>query len=144
MQQTNKTLLVGDKVSVCRAFSIDDLRQFADLSGDHNPIHIDSDYALNTPFKQNICHGILISGLISGLIGCKMPGEGTIYLAQNLQFKHPLFVNENVTASVEISAIRADKPIVTLTTQCVKDNGDVVITGEAVVKVNPALLAINR
>jgi acyl dehydratase len=85
-------------------------------------------------------HGILVASLFSGLIGMKLPGEGSIYLGQHLSFKAPVAIGEQVTASVEIIKIRKDKPIITLRTVCVNSEGKVVIDGEAVVKVNPSLL----
>ncbi|KZZ61246.1 MaoC family dehydratase, partial [Oleiphilus sp. HI0123] len=106
---------------------------FAELSLDFNPVHLDADYAAKTPFGKQIVHGMLVSSLFSGLLGKHLPGEGTIYLGQDLKFKKPIFINQEVTATVEIINIRNDKPIITLSTLCVNDQGETVIEGEAVV-----------
>ena len=131
----NKTLNVGDKAALSKAFSEEEVFQFANISTDRNPLHLDSDFGETSIFGQRIVHGMLVASLFSGLIGMTLPGEGSIYLGQNLTFKAPVAIDEKVTASVEIINIREDKPIVTLRTVCTNSKGMVVIEGEAVVKV---------
>lgn len=131
-------LQVGQRASVKKAFSGADVAQFADLSLDKNPIHLDEDFAANTVFGRRIVHGMLVASLFSGILGQKMPGEGTIYLGGTIQFVGPVFIDEPVTAFVEITKIREDKPIVTLKTWCENSNGETVVDGEAVVKVPAA------
>ena len=131
----NKTLNVGDTASLSKAFSEEEVLQFANISADKNPLHLDRDFGEASIFGQRIVHGILVASLFSGIIGMKLPGEGSIYLGQSLTFKEPVAIDEKVTASVEIIHIRKDKPIVTLRTVCVNSKGTVVIEGEAVVKV---------
>lgn len=128
-------LNIGDTASIHKTFTNEEVDQFAKLSLDRNPIHLDEDFAKNTVFGKRIVHGILVASLFSGLLGDKLPGKGTIYLGQKLSFKKPVFIGEEVTASVEITNIREDKPIVTLKTICVNNTNEVVIDGEAVVKV---------
>jgi acyl dehydratase len=122
---------------VSKAFSEAEVLAFANLSLDHNPVHIDPEYAAQTMFGKQIVHGMLVSSLFSGLLGQKLPGEGTIYLGQNLSFKKPIFIDQNVTASVEVTDVRTDKPIITLKTTCVDDDGQVLVSGEAVVMYKP-------
>lgn len=131
----NKTLNVGDTASLSKAFSEEEVLQFANISADKNPLHLDRDLGEASIFGQRIVHGMLVASLFSGIIGMKLPGEGSIYLGQSLTFKAPVAIDEKVTASVEIIHIRKDKPIVTLRTVCVNSKGTVVIEGEAVVKV---------
>jgi len=131
----NKTLNVGDTASLSKAFSEEEVLQFANISADKNPLHLDRDFGEASIFGQRIVHGILVASLFSGLIGMQLPGEGSIYLGQSLTFKAPVAIDEKVTASVEIIKIRTDKPIVTLRTVCINSTGTVVIEGEAVVKV---------
>jgi len=131
-----KKIKVGDKASLSRVFTREDVIQFAGLSMDRNPIHLDEEFAAASIFGGPIVHGMLVASLFSGLIGVELPGEGSIYLGQSLSFKAPVPVGQEVTASVEIVKIRADKPIVTLRTVCVNSDGQVVIEGEAVVKVS--------
>ena len=130
-----KDLKVGDKASRSKVFTDDDVKQFAEISTDKNPIHLDEEYARNTIFKQRIVHGMLVGSLFSGILGCDLPGEGTIYLGQTLSFKAPVPLNEEVTATVEVMNVRDDKPIVTFKTTCVDSNGKVVVEGEATVRV---------
>jgi len=128
----------GDKAVLKKAFSEQDVRLFSELSTDDNPVHLDNEYAVNTQFGQCIVHGMLVSSLITGLIGGKLPGHGCIYLGQTLSFKAPVYVNEEVEASVEVIHIREDKPIATLKTLCHKADGTLAIEGEAVVKFTQA------
>lgn len=128
-------LKVGDKASVSRVFTDQDVLEFSKLSLDTNPIHLDEEYASKSLFGQKIVHGMLAASLFSGLLGTKVPGEGSIYLGQALSFMAPVFIGDELTATVEIIKIREDKPIVTLKTVCVNSKGKVVIEGEAVVKI---------
>ncbi len=128
-------LHVGQRASVTKAFLESEVAQFAELSLDKNPIHLDQDFAASTVFGRRIVHGMLVASLFSGILGQKMPGEGTIYLGGTIQFVGPVFIDEPVTAFVEITKIREDKPIVTLKTWCENPNGEIVVDGEAVVKV---------
>ena len=129
-----KTLKIGEKASVKKAFTEKDVLSFSTLSTDTNPLHLDQEFASKTIFGEPIVHGILVASLFSGLIGVVLPVTGSIYLGQNLSFKAPVHLNEEVTATVEVIKIRDDKPIVTLKTICVNSLGETVIEGEAVVK----------
>lgn len=126
---------IGDKATLKKTFSESEVEHFAKISLDDNPIHLDKKYAKNTVFGQPIVHGILVASLLSGLMGGKFPGHGSIYLGQTLKFMAPVFIDEEVEASVEIINIREDKPIITLKTRCVKGDGTVVLEGEAVLRV---------
>jgi acyl dehydratase len=131
----DKALKVGEKALLSKAFTEEEVFQFANVSTDKNPLHLDKDFGEASIFGQRIVHGMLVASLFSGLIGMELPGEGSIYLGQSLTFKAPVAIDEEVTASVEIINIREDKPIVTLRTVCINSEGTVVIEGEAVVKV---------
>ena len=131
-----KTLKVGDRVSLSKAFTEEEVFQFAETSTDKNPLHLDKEFGAASIFGERIVHGMLVASLFSGLIGMELPGQGSIYLGQTLSFKAPVRIGEEVIASVEIIKIREDKPIVTLQTLCVNAEGVVVIEGEAVVKVS--------
>jgi acyl dehydratase len=131
----SRDLKVGDKVSVSKIFTDGDVLDFSNLSLDKNPIHLDQSFAEKSNFGKKIAHGMLVASLFSGLLGMKLPGEGSIYLGQSLSFTAPIYIGDKVTATVEVIKIRPDKPIVTLRTFCVNSEGLVVIEGEAVVKV---------
>ncbi|MFC1581700.1 MaoC family dehydratase [Candidatus Neomarinimicrobiota bacterium] len=128
-------LKIGDSATLTKAFSSEEVNEFAKLSLDNNPIHLDEDFATASMFGQRIVHGMLVASLFSGLLGQKLPGVGSIYLGQKLSFKVPVIIGEEVTASVEIIDIRNDKPIVTLKTVCANQAGKTVIDGEAVVMI---------
>jgi len=130
----NDKLKIGDRASIIKRFVDEDILIFSELSNDKNPIHLDSNFASKTHFGRKIVHGMLIASLFSGLLGEKLPGKGTIYLGQTITFIKPVFINEEVTASVEIQYIRKDKPIYTLKTICETKLNGIVVDGEAIVK----------
>lgn len=125
---------IGQKAEIYKSFSEDDILNYIRCSGDNNPIHYDIDYADKSIFHGRIVPGLLVASLFGGLLGSRLPGEGTIHLGQSLSFKEPIFINERVKAEIEVIHIRKDKPIITFKTVCHKTNGDIAITGEAVVK----------
>jgi 3-hydroxybutyryl-CoA dehydratase len=124
---------LGAKASRTQTISDEVIRAFADLTGDHNPIHLDEDYAAGTRFGRRIAHGMIAASLISATLANDLPGPGTVYLSQTLHFKAPVYPGETITATVEVKALRSDKPLVTLATTCTKQDGTVVLEGEAVV-----------
>tara|TARA_R110002072_G_scaffold94299_1_gene208431 strand:- start:6906 stop:7316 length:411 start_codon:yes stop_codon:yes gene_type:complete len=128
---------LGQQASITRSFSEQDVKDFARLSGDFNPIHIDPKFAKTTVFGQRIVHGVLVSSLFSNLLAEKVPGKGSIYLGQTFKFKKPVFFDQTVTAKVDVINVREDKPIVTLKTTCTNEKGEEVISGEAVLMFNP-------
>ena len=109
-----------------------DIRLFAEVSTDHNPVHLDDAYAQDTIFEGRIAHGMLTAGLISAVIGEQLPGHGTVYLGQSLRFMAPVRPGDTVTACVKVTAIDYARRRVTLETHCAV--GDtVVLKGEALV-----------
>ena len=130
------TLQPGDKASRITPITDEMIRLFADLTGDTNPVHLDDSYAAGTRFGRRIAHGMIAAGLISAALANDLPGPGTIYLSQTLQFQAPVYPGDTITTSVEVKAIRPDKPIVTLITVCRNQNDKVVLEGEAVVLVS--------
>ena len=127
------TFKVGDTAEITRTIEQADVQAFADLTGDHNPIHVDESFAKTTRFGRRIAHGMLTASLISSVLASKLPGEGSVYLGQTLQFVAPVFPGDEITARVTVKEIRADKPILKLETLCLNQRGDVVIRGEATV-----------
>ncbi|MDO5096582.1 MAG: MaoC family dehydratase [Peptostreptococcaceae bacterium] len=126
---------VGDRAQVTKAFSAEDVANFAELSTDKNPIHLDKEYAEKTFFKKNIVHGILVSSLISSALGTQLPGEGSIYMSQELKFLKPVYIGEECTAEVEVLSKRDDKQIIVMKTTVTTNNGQTeVISGQAVMK----------
>lgn len=128
----SREIKVGDTASITRAFTEEDVRQYAELSTDKNPVHLDAEFAATTQFGQRIVHGMLVGSLFSALLGQHLPGDGSIYMGQNLKFKAPVFLDMEVIATVEVTAIREGKPIVSLSTVCTDTDGKVLVTGDAV------------
>ncbi|MEP6719598.1 MAG: MaoC family dehydratase, partial [bacterium] len=126
---------VGDTASISKEITDADIRAFAELSGDFNPVHLDDEFARTTRFGRRIAHGMLGASLISTVLGTKLPGQGAIYLSQTLQFLAPIFPGDAVTAKVTVTKIKEGKPIVTLETVCENQHGETLIRGEAVVLV---------
>ena len=125
-------LKIGDTASLSKTFTDEDVRAFAAISGDKNPVHLDEAYAAQTQFKKRIVHGMLTAGLISAILGTKLPGEGSIYLGQTINFRAPVYLNDTITATVTIIKLHERKPIVTLETVCRNQDDVVVLDGEAV------------
>lgn len=125
----------GDKASRTTTITDEMIRAFADLTGDTNPVHLDDSYASATRFGRRIAHGMIAAGLISAALANDLPGPGTVYLSQTLQFRAPVYPGDTITTAVEVKNVRPDKPIVTLSTVCKNQNDMVVLEGEAVVLV---------
>ena len=126
---------VGDKFSTDRLVTDELIRKFAAVSGDHNPIHLDEEFAKATRFGRRIAHGMLSGAFISAVLGYELTERKIVYLSQTLRFKLPVFIGDTVTTTATITNIRQDKPVVTLETVCTNQNGETLVTGEAVVMI---------
>jgi acyl dehydratase len=126
-------LSVGDSAEITKTIEQTDIQAFADLTGDHNPVHVDEEFAKTTRFGRRIAHGMLTASLISAVLATKLPGEGSVYLGQTLQFVAPVFAGDEITARVTVKEVREDKPIVKLETICVNQRNEIVVRGEATV-----------
>jgi len=127
-----KSLQIGDKTQFTKSITEEEVTLFAKISGDDNPIHLDEEYAKNSIFKQKIAHGFLVGSLISAAIAKDLPGNGTIYLSQNLKFVAPVFMNETITAYIEVLDFPKGNQVV-LSTICKNQDQKIVIEGTALV-----------
>ncbi len=127
-------LKTGMEATYVRRITDEDIRAFAAVSGDNNPIHLDEAYAAETLFKGRIAHGILAASFISKVIGTQLPGPGSVYMSQSLNFRAPVRIGDEVTATVAVAELIPEKKRAILTTHC-SVNGKAVLEGEALVKV---------
>ncbi|PWR23560.1 MaoC family dehydratase [Zavarzinia compransoris] len=127
-------LSIGQSATFGKTVSEADILMFAGVSGDTNPVHLDAEYAANTPFKERIAHGMLSAGLISAVLGTRLPGPGAVYVGQTLKFRAPVKIGDTVTARAEVIELEPSKRRVVLRTQCLI-KGKVVVDGEATVMV---------
>jgi 3-hydroxybutyryl-CoA dehydratase len=127
---------LGETASFSKTVTEADVTTFAGLIGDFNPLHVDAEFARKSRFGRRIAHGMFAGGLISAVLGNKLPGQGTIYLSQQIEFLAPVYIGDTITATVEIIAWRADKRIMTLKTDCHNQGGKQVVAGKAVVLVD--------
>lgn len=124
---------VGQSASFTKTVTEADGYNYAGVSGDFNPAHINEEYAKNTFFKTRIAHGMISAGFISAVLGTKLPGPGTIYLGQDLKFLKPVRFGDTITATCTVEEIIKEKNRLTLRTVCTNQDGEVVIDGKALV-----------
>jgi len=127
-------LEVGMSATFDKTLSEADVVDFAGITGDNNPLHLNADYAAGTMFGERIAHGMLTASLISAVIATRLPGNGTVYLSQSLRFRAPVLLGQSVAATVEITDIHTKRRRVTLACKCLVA-GKVVLDGEALVMV---------
>jgi 3-hydroxybutyryl-CoA dehydratase len=127
-------LSVGMRETLMKTVMNEDVIGFANLSGDHNPIHLSEHFARKTRFGERIAHGLYTASLISAVLGMYLPGPGAVYLSQTLNFRGPVRIGDVVTISVEVAELVPEGRRVLLRCECVVDNR-VVLDGEARVSV---------
>ena len=131
--KTIKQIKLGDTAYFSKTVSESDVYLYAGITGDLNPAHINEAHAKNTFFKTRIAHGMLTAGFISSVLGMQLPGPGTIYMRQSLNFLAPVRFGDTITAKVEVVEVIAEKNRVRLKTTCTNQEGTVVLDGEAMV-----------
>ena len=134
MQISNVTfdeIAIGDTATYTRLITNQEVEAFAAISGDHNPLHLDPDYAATTAFGECIAHGMLTGALISAAIAMQLPGPGSVYLNQSLQFRAPVFLGDTLTVTLEVTEKHGKRPWVTLSCTVENQDGKAVAKGEA-------------
>ena len=124
---------IGDGFSFERYISADDVRQFAEVVGDLNPIHLDIAFAEGSFFKKRIVHGAFLGGLISKILGMDFPGQGTVYISQNSIFKRPVYVDTTVKVEVKVTEVLAAERRLILETNVLNENDKLCVAGSATV-----------
>ena len=120
----------GMSASMSHVVTDEDVRKFANVSGDHNPVHLDEDYAQKSRYGRRIAHGLFSASFFSGLFGTKLPGRGCVYAAQNLKFRRPVYIGDTVIATVTVISVDVMKKRVLFSTTCSVE-GKEVILGDA-------------
>ncbi len=125
---------IGDEASLSRTITEAHIVNYAGITGDMNPVHVDAEYAKQTMFGERIAHGMLMAGLISAVLGTQLPGPNSIYLGQELKFTAPVKIGDTVTVTATVTEKRDDKRIIKLQTTVTNQHGQVVVDGSAVAK----------
>jgi acyl dehydratase len=132
---------VGDQASITRKVRFWHINWFARITGDNNPVHLDEEVAKKTSFGRRIAHGMLSAGFISAVLGTRLPGVGSIYVSQTLNFKKPVYPGDKITTTAEVVEVKPTKKpglhFIRLKTECKNQDGDVVLDGEAVIYYKP-------
>ena len=134
---TYERIKVGDTAAQSLLVSDETVNHYARLVGDLNPVHLDEDYAARSFFRQRVGHGLLAAGLISAVLGTRLPGPGTIYLRQELDFKSPVFLGETITARVRILEKFDRQEKIRLRTWVESQGGRLVLDGSALILFRP-------
>lgn len=128
-------LSVGMEASHAKKITDQDIAAFAELSGDVNPVHLSDEFAAGTVFKRRIAHGFLTGSLFSTVLGTKLPGPGCIYLSQSMKFKAPVYIGDEVVATLKVTGLDPEKGRATFACDAAV-NGKTVLEGEAVMMVD--------
>lgn len=123
---------VGQKAERSRKIEATDIERFTEISGDRNPLHYDAEIAKSTPFGRIVVQGGVTSAILNALVAEDMPGPGTVFLQANWSFKAPVRPGDTITGGAEVLEVREDKPITKLRTTVTRDDGTVVLDGDAV------------
>jgi len=122
---------IGQSASMTRELTMDDIELFATVSGNSNPVHLDKNYAANSRHHKIIAHGMWSGALVSGVLGSKLPGSGTVYLGQDLQFLHTVGLGDKITATVTVTEKQLENNVVLLDCICINQDGEIIVTGTA-------------
>jgi 3-hydroxybutyryl-CoA dehydratase len=122
----------GDTAEMSKTVTEEDIVLFAKVTGDCNPVHVSREFAEKTRFGERIAHGMLSAGLISAVIGMKLPGPGCLYLSQTLNFRGPVKIGDEITARVEVAEVISEKRL-RLKTECFNQRSETVVDGEAII-----------
>ena len=135
MVVNDKKIEIRDRVYVKEKATADIIKRYCEISGDYNPIHCDEEYANKTKFGRCIAHGLFCLGLISKAIGMKLPGAGTIFINERLEYKRPVYVDDTVVAMVEITNIIEAKFLVEVFVECRNQKNVIVLDGTSLLKI---------
>jgi len=124
-------IFIGQQATRTATFTADHVRSFAELSGDYNPLHFDSEFVARTKFQRLVVQGGLTTGVLHALVAMDMPGPGTVFLSQDWKFTAPVFIGDTVTAKAEILSVHPTKPVTELKVEVTRQDGEIVLEGKA-------------
>ena len=122
---------IGQKASRTLTLTAEHVKTFAKLTGDYNPLHFDESFVAKTKFKKLVVQGGLTTGLLHALVAMDMPGPGTVFLSQNWKFTAPVFIDDTITAEAEVLSVHETKPVTQLKIKVSRQDGEIVLEGEA-------------
>lgn len=122
---------VGQTATRSVTLTSEDVRTYAELTGDHNPLHFDEEFAAGTKFGRLVVQGGLTTGLLHALVAMDMPGPGSVFLSQDWNFTAPVFIGDTITAEAEVVSVHASKPVTELRVQVRRQDDTVVLEGDA-------------
>jgi acyl dehydratase len=125
------TLVVGQKATRSLTLTAEHVKQYAEITGDYNPLHFDETFTAKTKLKHLVVQGGLTTGLLHALVAMDMPGPGTVFLSQNWKFTAPVFIGDTITAEAEVASIHPTKPVTQLKIGVIRQTGETVLEGEA-------------
>ncbi len=124
-------LEIGQKATRSITLTADHVKTFAELTGDHNPLHFDISFAAKTKFERLVVQGGLTTGLLHALVAMDMPGPGTVFLSLNWKFTAPVFIGDTISAEAEVVSVHESKPVSQLRIKVTRQDGETVLEGEA-------------
>jgi acyl dehydratase len=122
---------VGQKASRAMKVTPEHVRLYGEITGDHNPLHFDADFAARTRFGRLVAQGGLTTGILHALVAEDMPGPGTVFLEQTWKFTAPVYIGDTITATAEVLSVHDTKPVCELAMEVARDDGEVVLSGRA-------------
>lgn len=124
-------LSVGQKATRSLTLTGEHVQLYADITGDHNPLHFDPEFAAGTRFGRLVVQGGLTTGLLHALVATDLPGPGTVFLSQNWKFTAPVFIGDTITAEATVLSVHESKPVTQLAIRVWRQDGEIVLEGEA-------------
>jgi acyl dehydratase len=125
------SVTVGQRAERTLRLTAEHVRAFAELTGDHNPLHFDEAFAARTKFGRLVVQGGLTTGLLHALVAMDLPGPGSVFLSQNWKFTNPVYIDDTITAEAEVLSVHATKPVTQLGIRVRRQDGETVLVGEA-------------
>jgi acyl dehydratase len=124
-------LSVGQKAARSLTLTEEHVRQYAEITGDYNPLHFDAAFAAKTKFRRLVVQGGLTTGILNALVATDMPGPGTVFMSQNWKFTAPVYIGDTITGEAEVLSVHASKPVTQLKIKVTRQTGETVLEGEA-------------